>query len=349
MTLFALFEGAKSFAAYVISSVAEHFYQAPHVYLPRAALPSELTTEDVVRRKMSDLSSSQKNQVYGKVYELAKMEDPTVGGHNWGQEHAYDSFPRLSLALDRTGLFHQRRLHLATVRCLSFDFGEGGLGSQYFGLGDRAARNPLPGHVGYVNGMGIPTLEHATNDARGFSDRFVDGNNIHGVYHATHQATPSGDLWGFSKDVLRMKAVDGGSYTKTSYLIAQQWIDFLIAHPTRNYLQAAHSEGAVHVNAALRLIKNERPELLPRIRVMTLCPAYYISPQTYPGAQIVNLVKREDSTVNPWGTGADKIGVADHIKVVPHTGDHPHNPISDDFVRVGKRYVDEFMRSGNIY
>ena len=274
------------------------------------------------------------------------MENPSIEGDRWGELHAFDDTSRLATAMHRTGLFNALKEQLAPVRCLPFGFGEGGIGSQYYTLADRLQRNPIPGRVSYVNGMGIPTLELALSEARKVSDRFVDGNNIHGVYNATHQTAPKGDRCGFFRDILRFKAVDGGSYTKTPLLIAQQWIDYLNAHPGRNFLQIAQCEGAAHVNAALRLVQRSCPELLRRIRVLTLCPAHFILPETYPGVQIINLVKREDTTVIPWGVGSYQVGISKHIIIVPHTEKNPHNHQSEDFVKVGKAYVREFLRSG---
>jgi hypothetical protein len=349
MSSISVFEGAKNLLSYVISYCANTIYSDKIVFLPNNPL-HQTTEERIVRRQFEELSHPQKNEVYNKIWELAKMQDPQISGDRWGEEHAFDSLPRLSIALDRLGFFRSNNNPPIPVRCLSPAFGEGGIGSQYFSLSERADREPTSGQVGYVNGMGVPTLAHAGRDATRFSDRFTERNNIHCVYHATHQATPSGDLIGFGRDLLRMQAVEGGSYTKTSYLIAQQWLDFLDSNPTRNYLQIAHSEGTVHLNAALRLIHSSRPDLLKRVRVVTFCPAHFILPENYgQGLQVINLFKIEDTTINPWAKGISQVGTSPHIITVAHHGDHPHNHLSDDYVGAGKCYIDEFMRSGNIY
>lgn len=339
-----MLEGLKSIAARAASWTAERLFGTETVYL---ATGSSQATDEKIIEVFGALSSDQKKQVYGKVYELAKMKDATIGGPNWGEENATRNVERLKKALHRCSLLENDNLHL--VKCLPFNIGEGGLGSQYFALTERAQRNPLTGHVGYVNGMGVPSLEHAGRDAASFSDRFVDGNNIHCVYHATHQTQPSGDLGGFLVDAFRMKAVDGGSYTKTSFYIAQRWVDFLNENPNLKFLQVAHSEGAAHVAAALRLIKETKPELLSRIRVLNFCPAHFILPESFPDLQVLNFVKKEDGAVNPWAQSTSQIGVSQHIVVVKHEHDHPHNHLSEDYVSVGKWYVQEFMRSGNLY
>ncbi len=341
-------ESIKTAFGRVVSSFVECVYPTSTIYLETGPVDLELRTEAALTQRFNQLGQEQKNQVYGKVWELAKMLDPRIHGANWGEEHALEDSERLAKALHKLGLLTINNLH--PLKCLPFGVGEGGLGSQYFSLSEKLGEDPASGQISYINGMGIPTLEHAGRDVADFSDRFASGNNIHSVYHSTHQNAPSGDLIGFFADIIRMKAVDGGSYTKTSYLAAQQCVDFLDANPEAKYLQIGVSEGGAHVNAALRLIRESRPDLLSRIRVLNFCPAYFILPDGYPeGFQVVNLVKVEDSVVNPWATNTHAIGHSDNIKIVPHNNDNPHNHLCDDFAAVGKPFVDEFIRSGNLY
>jgi hypothetical protein len=137
------------------------------------------------------------------------------------------------------------------------------MGAQYFSLGEKLGRDPSTGIIGYVNGMGITNWGHAGSDVVTFSDMFCEGNNIHCVYHPTHQKSFSGDVTGFWADVLRMQAVNGGCFMKTSYLVAQQWLDFFFEKTNgEKFLQIGVSEGAVHVNGALKLIQACRPDLL---------------------------------------------------------------------------------------
>jgi len=345
----AVFGFLKDSTSYLTSCVAESVYSTQPKFLPR--LPGlERPPEEATRANFATLTEEQKGTVYHKIWELAKMRDASISGANWGEIHVMEDIPRLSEALYRLGLFHAPDDPAVPIACLPASFGEGGIGSQYFSLTERRMRNHEPGHVGCVNGMGVPSLAHAGRDAAGLSDRFIDGNDLHCVYNATHQNAPSGDLLGFITDVTRMKAIDGGSYGYTSYLIAQQWVDYLDQNPGKNYLQMAHSEGAAHTNAALRIIHAQRPELLARIRVICFCPAHFIVPETYGnGLQVINLFKHEDGVINPWAAGTHRAGDSEHIIAVQHTGDHPHNHISDDYMRIGKPYCDAFMRSGNIY
>jgi hypothetical protein len=345
------FERAKGFAGTIASTAAEWKYPPSTMFLAKYSIREDLKVPEFVLPRFQNLPEQDKNSVYGKIWELAKKDDPRIEGEDWGKDHASENTERLANAMQRLGFFKaEDRANIHEFNCLPFAFGEGGLGSQYFSLGEKLGKDPMTGHVGYVHGMGVPSLEHAGHDAALFSDRFVDGNNLHCTYHATHQKTRHGDAWGFVADVARMKAVDGGSYTKTSYLIAQQCIDFLNANPGRNYLQIGHSEGAAHVNAALRLIKESRPDLLSRLRVITFCPAHFILPETYSdGLQVINLVKREDHVINPFAAGTDKIGRSNHIVVVPHTTGNPHDHLTDDYINAGKKYIDRFMYDGYIY
>lgn len=348
------FETLKSFAASGASTVANQCFYGPTIYLATAPLTMNSDrTQEFVRGCFERLGPEQKGQLYGKVWELAKMQDPRIGGHNWGQENALKDDQRLAKALHRLGFLDHGQRH--PVSCLSAAFGEGGIGSQYFSLGEKLGYDPEKGQIGCVNGMGVPSLTHAGKDAAGLSDKLVRGYNVHCVYHATHQNAPSGDVLGFAADIARMKAVEGGSYSKTSYLIAQQWVDFLTAHPDKCFLQIAHSEGTAHVDAALRLLAEAKLDgLFSRIRIMNFCPAHFLDPNTYSigsaGLQVKNFVKKEDSVINPWGTGAHQITAnAPHIVVVPHKADHPHNHISRDYIDAAKPYVDKFMDSGNLY
>lgn len=340
-------EFAKHATGIIASFAAEKYHPPSNLFL---AIGPVGQTELAVKEVFSRLNTSKREEVYGKVWELAKMHDPRIDGPNWGELHAFDNIDRLAKAMHRLGLLGTSHLH--SLPCLPFGFGEGGIGSQYFSLGDKLEKEPATGQIGLINGMGNSSLAHAGSDAEAFSTKFAYGNNIHCVYHSTHQKNPIGDVLGFWEDVMRMKAVDGGSYTKTSYLAAQQMIDFLDANPYKKYLQVGVSEGAAHVNAALRIIQTARPDLLTRIRILNLCPAYFILPEQYENKiQVMNLVKREDGVINPWGINTDKIGYSKYILIVPHlsTNDNPHNQLSVDFQREAKPYIDEFMQSGNLY
>jgi hypothetical protein len=153
-----------------------------------------------------------------------------------------------------------------------------------------------------------------------------------------------------------MQAVAGGAISKQAYLLAQLWLDFLNANPERKFLQVAHSEGAVHLDAALRLIVQAgATSLLDRIRILTFCPAHFIHPSTYPGnLQVANFVKEEDRAINPWGTKASSVSQRGHIRIVAHQVraddgyNNPHDFKSWDFVDASRAEINAFFRTGNI-
>ena len=205
--------------------------------------------------------------------------------------------------------------------------------------------------------MGVPSLAQAGRDVVVLSDRFFSGRNIHVVYNPTHQQH-AGNTVGFARDALRMKAVDGGATSKQAYLLAQLWLDHLNANPQAKFLQVAHSEGAVHLNGALRLlVQAGAGRFLDRIRVLTLCPAHFINQAMYPaGLQAINFVKMEDRTINPWGTGAPVTGrrIGAHVRVVEHRvrqDDHhndPHDFMSWDYVDAARSSIESFIQTGDI-
>ncbi|KAJ1530011.1 hypothetical protein HK096_009000 [Nowakowskiella sp. JEL0078] len=353
MELAALFETVKDSVGRNAQWVSKYMYGTSVVYLELRTYPFVLGLSQL-KSKVDSLSRTEQYSLYSKIWELGKMHDPRITGWQWGEEHVFDDLERLTAAMHRLGFFGIDLESLYSIECMLFSFGEGGLGAQYFSLGEKLGIDPEPGWIGYINGMGVATLDHAGTDASIFSNRFLHGKNVHVVYNPTHQ---NGTPYGFFRDVLRMKAVDSGSCSKQSYLIAQQWIDFLNANPDKKWLQIAHSEGATHLNGALRLLTQitDGYKYINRIRVLNFCPAHFILPITYPGLQIVNFVKMEDKVINPWGTGVSKIGYksTDHIRIVPHvfhSDDHndPHDCLSWDFVNAAKSYVQLFFDSGNI-
>lgn len=342
-------EFAKHSLAAVTSFAAEQLCHSAPLLLATGSIDEALKTNAVLRERFKKLNTDQKDCVYHKVWELAKKDDPRIDGYQWGQEHAFDDLERLAKAMHRCGFLGMENVYPMT--CLPYEFGEGGLGSQYFSLGEKLGKDPAMGQIGLINGMGMPTLEIAGWCADVFSNILADGNNIHCIYHSTHQNKPMGDVKGWCADVLRMKAVDGGCYTKTSYLAAQQIIDFLFANPDKHYLQVGVSEGGAHVNAALRLIQQAAPSLLSRICVLNFCPAYFILPEKYDHqVQVMNLVKTEDFVVIPWATNSHKIGHSENIQIIPHAhGDNPHDALNEDFKQAAKPYIDAFMVYGRIY
>ncbi|GAM25806.1 hypothetical protein SAMD00019534_089810 [Acytostelium subglobosum LB1] len=347
-----VFERIKDTFSSSVHHVAKRCDKQSTLYLAVTQVDKQYINNEALKGLFETLTPKQKNEVYYKVWELGKMTDPSITGAHWGQDNVFTDTHRLANAMHRLG--HLGIAGLFPLKCLSFKFGEGGLGSQYLSRGERQGQDPITGYIGLVNGMGISNLEHAGWDMLWLSDSLADGNNVHCVYHSTHQKSATDDFGGFVQDVLRMAAVNGGSYTKTSYLVAQQWIDYLDANPGKHFLQVGVSEGAAHTNAAIRLIiQAGRVDLLSRLRIIAMCPAYFISPDDYvdTGIQVLNFVKMEDTVINPWGKNTHHIGKCQHIVIVPHLTkeDSPHNQTSQDFRTVVRPYLQRYMFDGDLY
>jgi hypothetical protein len=333
-------EGIKFVFARIVSTSASLVYSKTIWGLEKAKLELGAVTPQIAKEGFEKLNESQKSSVYEHVRLSA---DPLP-------EELDFSDTRLIKALVRLGFLKVDSTPLHFIPLLPRSFAEGGTGSRASWFFGQAKCNPLKGEIGYINGMGIPNFHHVTGDAANFSQNFVQGYNLHLVYNATHQQRKLEDSVGLVYDVMRMKAVDGGSYTKTSYLLVQQWIDFLDAHEDKAYLQIAHSEGCAQVNAALRLLKSFRPELLARIRVLAFCPAHFIFPEKFsPDLQAMNFIKKEDHVVLPWATGCHLIDHSKNIVVVPHRNEQvPHNHLGSDFIEASKGCISEFMKTGRI-
>ena len=297
--------------------------------------------EDIAQKRFSLLQEKQKHLVYGKIWELGKLKDTRICGDKWGEKNVLEDNDRLLKALYRLGFLENKGL--CRMTCLALPLGTGNFESQYFSLGEKLGQDPKTGEIGLVNGIRYESLEKAGKDASAFSESFASGKNIHCVYMPTY---------GLLKDVGILKAVDGGSFVKTTYLIVQQWIEFLDSHTDKKYLQVGYSGGGTQVNAALRFTQENRPDLLERICVLNFCSAHLILPETYPGVQVINFFKKNDLVVMPVAVNGECVGdprYAKNLKEVIHTKDDPHNYLSEDFVKEGKPYVNNFIESGYLY
>lgn len=285
--------------------------------------------------------------VYFWRWALAVEGGAAADEPDWGARHLWEDMQQAARALHRSGGLGQAGL--APVICRQFVRGRQW---RYFSLLDRVNRNPSTGWVGFVNGGG-ESFDQAIIGAERFSGMYVDGNNLHCVYNPKSQKQPGdGCCFGFVHDSGRYLAIDGGLCSGVTLLLAQQWIDFLDDHPGQTFLQCCYSAGASEVAAAVRLLQHHRPELLDRLRVISFCGAYIITPPrsgSHAGMQVVNILKVEDKNVLPWATGASNVYTGSpHSVVVPHnTEDDPHNLFSVDYL-LARNYVAEFMRSGNI-
>ncbi len=306
-------------------------------------------TREALERVFEGASSEQKIKAFHIRWDLGKMENPTIEGADWGRDHFWDSIPLAARAAHRAGILGEEGVIVIRYGARVIDKSKAP-GASFYSLGEKLGRDPALGQIGYINGMGS-SIAHAGRDAASLSDSMASGMNLHCVHLPSQQSGPTGDPLGFVLDTMRHLMTDGGSYTRAPCLVAQQWIDYLDLHPERFFLQLCASEGGSHVNAALRLLRTHRPDLLSRLRIIALAPACFMEPQTEDiGLQIVNLVKKEDGTILPVATHADLVGRSPFVRVIPHTvaGD-PHNFTTVDYAAVAKPMVDLFIATGNIY
>ncbi|KAI9324633.1 hypothetical protein DFJ73DRAFT_966209 [Zopfochytrium polystomum] len=331
------------------------------------------------------LPTAQQFRLHGKVWELGMLRGAPGAAHEWewGRANLFADPARLAAALRRllghaAGPFATTTTTTATpglraVRLLPHVIGEGGAVAQYFSAADPDGGSGGAARVGYINGMGVCDIGHAHRDAAEVSRRLGLGSGgrwsgigVRGVYNPSHQG--AADVGGFLRDAARMKAIDGGQYARQQYLLVQMWAECLLDGPgsatttTTTFLQIAHSEGASHVNAAMRLLATECGDdgarLLARLRVLMFAPSYFVDRAAYPAAQVVHFVKRNDAVINPWATGISRLpaggGGDDRIVVVPHRvhdgDDHnnPHDMMSWDYIEAARPYVERFMSTGDI-
>ncbi len=309
--------------------------------------PDHYTTHDL-RVVFDRLDLNQKTEAYLLRTELAKMEDSRISGDAWGEEHFWDEPRKVVGVLHRLGFLGARGRTEISYNLRLFG-GHERSSSYYYSLSEKWGQEAAGGRISYVNGMGTSQASAGIDAAR-ISDLFAGQNNLFCVYLPTRQDAPVGDLSGFVLDSLRYLAVEGGSYTRTSCLIAQQWIEYLTREPEKCFLQTCHSEGAAHVNAALRILRENRSDLVSRLRIISFCGASIIT--TLPGEllQVINFFKLEDSIPTDIARGREAIDPPTlHIRVVSHTTAAPHDHISHDYIVAAKPHFDLFMHSGSLF
>ncbi len=301
-----------------------------------------------LRSVFARLDVRQQNSAYLLRWEMARMEDTRIFGDRWGEEHFWEEPQKVAVVLHRLGVLgSEGRTEIAyNLRLLG---GHEKAHSFYYSLSEKWGRDPVGGWISYVNGMGT-SHSQAGRDAAKFSDLFAKGCNLHCVYLPTRQDSPMGDSTGFTLDALRYLAVLGGGHTRCSCLIAQQWIDYLTQEPEKCFLQTCHSEGATHVNAALRVLRENRPDLIPRLRIITFCAATLIHPLPVEELQVINFFKLEDLIPAHIGGGCLEVERPSlHIRAILHTKEAPHYHLSQDYVVAAKPHFELFMRTGSLF
>lgn len=337
----------------IFGLIAEHLPQKK-IYIDTCNGHLEQPSDALLHSIFDGLDQGQKRDAYRLRLELAKREDPTAQDESWMETHFWDEPQKVAKVLHRLGLFgSDGMIEISYNLEISFELSalanEAPPTSFYYSLNEKWGHEPENGRISYVNGMGTDPINAGT-DCNRLSDLFAEGSNIHAVYLPTQQKTPFGDIRGFACDSLRYLMIEGGGYTRTACLIAQQWIDYLSESPEKNFLQVGYSEGAAHVNAALRILRKARPDLIPQLNILTFCPASIIFPLADEPLKVINLFKLEDPIPVQWGQWDQMSQSASpHVHIVPHTNEEfPHTHITPDYIKAGKIYFDRFLSSGSL-
>ncbi|MES2121948.1 MAG: hypothetical protein V4492_04115 [Chlamydiota bacterium] len=300
------------------------------------------------------LLPEQKTEAYHLHFELAQRENSRTSAVQGSPEHFWDEPQKAARVMHRLGLLGSEgcveiRYNLEITLRLDLSPGPIKPTSFYYSLSDKLGRDPHGGWISYVNGMStLP--KNAGTDANKISDLLAEGSNLHCVYLPTQRELLGKDMHAVALDFFRLLAVNGGGYTRTSCLIVQQWIDYLSENPDKNFLQTCHSEGAVHINAALRILRNTKPDYLGRLNILTFCPARIILPLSGEPLKAVNFVKLEDPVPSEFAEGKEILrSETPYAQIILHTDKHnPHDPTSPDYIAAAKPYFDRFMSTGSI-
>lgn len=309
-------------------------------------------------------------QAYESRLLTAQQEGHEVDG-NWGRDHFFENPERAALAMRRSGILGLfQGLHWVWEYIPRHPMQK----PHYYKFQERL--NPMQDRcISYVNGMQTPLrglFMTAEADARLLSERFAHNLSFKCVYNPT--AGPDGDM-----EVYNELNQPWPVYTRTAFLIAQQWIDYLDGNPNGRFLQIAFSAGATQTRAALRLLREcNLLHFINRISIITLCPATFITPtiddRGLPEGirvEVLNIFKMEDE----WPAGADRGNVEQYrlpdghfppyIRQVPHEeltlpailpdGTHgtipnsPHNLHSIDYHPPMSEATGQFLRTGRIF
>ncbi|MES2121949.1 MAG: hypothetical protein V4492_04120 [Chlamydiota bacterium] len=315
----------------------------------------ETRSSDELREVFDRLLPEQRMEALHLRFELAQREDPSVYGDEWPEEHFWDDTRKATQVMHRMGLLGNESLveisyNLEITHQITLTATPARPESFHYSMGHKLGKDPEGGWISYVNGLGNST-QHAGTDANIMSDALADGHNIHGIYLPTQQVSMLGDQVGFHLDFIRYMLVDSGGRTRTSCMIAQQWIDYLDENPGKNFLQTCHSEGAAHVDAALQIIRDTRADIIERLNVLAFCPARFIFPKEGEPLKVMNLLKLLDPVPTGWATGKEQIHQeCPHIQIVAHEDDGvPHCHTTPDYFNAGKPYFDRFISTGSMF
>lgn len=324
-------------------------------YLATSSDPVQTHSPESLKEIFDRLLPEQKTEAYHLHFELAQRENSRTATVQGSPERFWDEPQKAARVMHRMGLLGSEgcveiRYNLEITLHLAPSPGPIKPTSFYYSLSDKMGREPLGGWISYVNGMGtLPKV--AGTDANKISDLLAQGSNLHCIYLPTQKKLLGRDMHATALDFFRLLAVNGGGYTRTSCMIAQQWIDYLSDNPDKHFLQTCHSEGAVHVSAALRILRNAKPECIERINILTFCPARIIVPLPGEPLKVMNLVKLDDPVPTEFAEGKELLHTqTPYAQIIPHKDMYnPHDPTSPDYIAAAQPYFELFMRTGSMF
>ncbi len=335
-----IYESLKILNPTVCSELIGKVHQLSHGQVQNGASGRNIlqSIREIVSRQLSCLSDTQKNQVYGSIYQIEKVERQLeTNDPEYGKNHALDNIPRLIRALGRQG-HHLFLKPESTPIYEGFEPPRLETRSNCFDLGKPS---PNRGKISYINGIGT-TFERARYDAYRLSDSVAQGKNLECVYNATHEA--------YGSKVCESILGQGGISTTPVRLLLEQWQDFFNSVPLGEcYLQICYSQGAIHVKNALDALP---PELRERICVIALAPAAFIP--YCKGCQVIHFFKASDPIPTSLATGNKRVVDASWDKAVvqvPTEGEetyNPHDPFSPNYLSAFRGQVQHYLQHNRL-
>jgi RHS repeat-associated protein len=198
--------------------------------------------------------------------------------------------------------------------------------SKTYDLGRPAL--PKGGEIGFINGM-CNKKKDALQNARMLSD-LSGGYNIKLTHNASH---------GFLGDLVESAYNKAGGSTTPSKLLVAQWKTFFYFNKELKYLQICHSQGAIHVRNALKMLTSSERD---RIKVVAIGPGAYVSRDLCPDS-------------SHYVSNRDPIPILDYKNMMtanitplkPHPDAHfiDHNFDSPTFTHSLKYHISSYIKN----
>lgn len=282
----------------------------------------------ILEQLLNSLTSSKRNEVYGRVYQLSSR--PDTSDLRWGEHHAWDDIPTLIKAIELTAPI-EKSLETIEIWRNETELKDK---SRMYSLEDRVV--PVNRAIGYINGVST-SFDQARADAYRFSDNLCHRYNIEGIWNASQPMLES---------LVASYKMMQGSVPESTTLLFHRWNHFFQHHPGENYLQICFSQGALITHCALKVLPRE---LRDRICVIAIAPAIFIPEGT--AGKIMHFVKKEDIVPTALAKNSERLRNPKDpaIKILSHDSkSHPHDPHGYEYVEAIRPYVHRYLEHGTI-